>query len=48
MNEDASDGLAFETVVGARVPLIGPVSIGLLVGGAVILAIGTILLAIAL
>lgn len=48
MNEDASDGLAFETIVGARVPLIGPVSIGLVIGGAVTLAIGTILLAIAL
>jgi hypothetical protein len=48
MNEDASDGLAFETVVGARVPLIGPVGIGLIVGGAVTLAIGTILLVIAL
>jgi hypothetical protein len=48
MNEDASDGLAFEAVVGARVPLIGPVSIGLIVGGAVTLAIATILLAIAL
>jgi hypothetical protein len=48
MNEDASDGLAFEAVVGARVPWIGPVSMGLIVGGAVTLAIGTILLAIAL
>ena len=48
MNEDASDGLAFETVVGARVPLIGPVSMGLMIGGAVILALGTIFLVIAL
>lgn len=48
MNEDASDGLAIEVVAGVRVPLIGPVGVGLLIGGGVTLAIGTILLALAL
>ena len=48
MNEDASDGLAIEAVAGVRVPLIGPVGIGLLIGGGVALAIGTILFALAL
>ncbi|MFC2079205.1 hypothetical protein ACFLSZ_04425 [Candidatus Bipolaricaulota bacterium] len=48
MNEDGSDGLAIEAVAGVRVPLIGPVGVGLLIGGAVTLAIGTIVLALAL
>jgi len=48
MNEDASDGLAIDAVAGVRVPLIGPVGVGLLIGGGVALAIGTILLALAL
>ena len=48
MNEDASDGLAIEAVVGVRVPLIGPVGVGLLIGGGVTLAVGTILFALAL
>lgn len=48
MNEDASDGVSFEAVVGARVPLIRPVGTGLLIGGGVALAIGTLLLALAL
>lgn len=48
MNEDASDGLAVEAVVGVRVPAIRPVSVGLLIGGGVALTVGTILLALAL
>jgi len=48
MNEDASDGLAIEAVAGVRVPLIGPVGGGLLIGGGLTLVIGTILLALAL
>lgn len=48
MNEDASDGLAFEAVAGVRIPLIGPVGVGLLIAGGVALAIGTILFALAL
>jgi len=48
MNEDASDGLGIEAVAGVRVPLIGPVGIGLLIGGGVSLAVGTILFALAL
>lgn len=48
MNEDASDGLAIEVVAGVRVPLIGPVGVGLLVGGGVTLALGIILFALAL
>ncbi len=48
MNEDAGDGLSFEAVVGARVPLIRPVATGLLIGGGVTLAVGVLLLALAL
>ena len=48
MNEDASDGLAIEVVAGVRVPLIGPVGVGLLIGGGVTLALGIILFALAL
>ena len=48
MNEDASDGLAIEAVVGVRIPLMRSVGVGLLIGGGVTLAIGTVLLALAL
>jgi hypothetical protein len=48
MNEDASDGISFEAVVGARIPLIRPVGTGLLIGGGVALVVGTLLLALAL
>ena len=48
MNEDASDGLAFTTSVGVRVPIIQPVGVALAIGGGALLAVGTILLAIAL
>jgi len=48
MNADATDGISFEAVVGARIPLIRPVGTGLLIGGGVALAVGTLLLALAL
>ena len=48
MNENAADGLAFKTTLGARIPLIGPVGVGLLIGGGLTLAVGTLLLALAL
>ena len=48
MNEDASDGLAIEAVAGVRIPLMRSVGVGLLIGGGVTLAIGTVLLALAL
>ena len=48
MNEDATDGISFEAIVGARVPLIRPVGTSLLIGGVAALAVGTILLALAL
>ncbi len=48
MNEDATDGISFEAVVGARVPLIRPIGTGLLIGGGVALAVGMILLTLAL
>jgi len=48
MNTDATDGISFEAVVGARIPLIRPVGTSLLIGGGVALAVGTILLALAL
>lgn len=48
MNEDAADGISFEAVVGARVPLIHPIGTGLLLGGGVALAVGTLLLVLAL
>jgi hypothetical protein len=48
MNEDAVDGISFEADIGARVPLIRPVGTALLIGGGAALAVGTILLALAL
>jgi hypothetical protein len=48
MNEDAADGISFEAVVGARIPLVRPVGTGLLIGGAAALAVGTLFLALAL
>ncbi|MBU0596464.1 DUF4389 domain-containing protein, partial [Candidatus Bipolaricaulota bacterium] len=48
MNEDASDGLAFTTAVGVRVPILQPIGVALAIGGGALLAISTILLAIAL
>jgi hypothetical protein len=48
MNEDASEGMSFDAVVGARVPMIRPIGVGLLIGGGVSLLIGTILLAVVL
>jgi len=48
MNEDASDGLAFTTSIGVCVPILQPIGVALAIGGAALLAISTILLAIAL
>ena len=48
MNGDATDGISFEAVVGARIPLIRPVGTGLLIAGGVALGVGTLLLALAL
>ena len=48
MNEDASDGLSFRTSLGIRVPVIQPIGITLVIGGVVALALGTLLLALAL
>ena len=48
MNADASDGVSFEARVGARVPLLKPVGIGLLVGGSVATALGVLLVTLAL
>lgn len=48
MNDDAADGLAFDAVIGARVPVIRPIGVSLLIGGGLTLAIGTLLLAMAL
>lgn len=48
MNENASDGLAFTTSVGVRVPILQPIGVGLAIGGGALLALSTILLAIAL
>jgi hypothetical protein len=48
MNEDASDGLAFTTAVGVRVPILQPIGVALVIGGVALLAVSTILLAIAL
>jgi len=48
MHEDATDGMALTADVGVRVPILGPLGVGLLLGGAVTLAVGTLLLAIAL
>ena len=47
MNDDASDGLSFETRIGARVPLLKPIGTGLLVGGSVAVALGALLVALA-
>lgn len=48
MNMDASDGISFEAVVGARIPLIRPIGTSLFIGGGVALAVGTLLLVLAL
>jgi len=48
MNETGSEPMAFEATVGVRVPLVRPIGVGLLIGGGITLALGTILLAIAL
>ena len=48
MNEDASDGLAFTTSLGVRVPILQPIGVALAIGGGALLAVSTILLAIVL
>ena len=48
MNETGSEGMSFEASVGARVPFLRPIGVGLLIGGGITLALGTVLLAIAL
>lgn len=48
MNEDASDGMSFDVVAGVRIPVIRPVSVSLLIGGALVLSLGTVFLALAL
>jgi hypothetical protein len=37
MNADASSGVDFEGVIGAEVPVLRPIAIGLLIGGGVLL-----------
>jgi hypothetical protein len=48
MNEDAVDGLNFEARVGARVPALKSIGVGLLIGGSVAMALGALLLALAI
>jgi hypothetical protein len=48
MNDDASDGIAVEAIVGARIPLLRPVGTALVLGGAAALTLGGLFLAIAL
>ena len=48
MNEDGTDGISFEAVVGARIPLLRPVATGLLIGGGAALVTGALLLVLAL
>jgi len=48
MNEDGSSGLQFDTELGTRLPMLRPTGVSLLVAGALALAAGTILLALAL
>lgn len=48
MNRDASDGIAVQAEAGIRVPLIKPISVGLLVGGGIVMALSTLLLALVL
>lgn len=48
MNEDASQGVEIEAVVGARVPVIRPIGTSLLIGGGIALVFGTLMIALAL
>jgi hypothetical protein len=48
MNEDASAGVEIEAVVGARVPVIRPIGTSLLIAGGIVLAFGTLMIALAL
>ena len=48
MNADASPGIHAELVIGGRVPLAQPAGLALLVGGSVLLTLGTTILLVAL
>jgi len=48
MNEDASAGVEVVAVVGARVPVIRPIGTSLLIAGGIVLALGTLMIALAL
>ncbi len=48
MNEDASAGVEVVALVGARVPMIRPLSTSLLIGGGIALLFGTVMIALAL
>ncbi len=48
MNEDASAGVGVVAVVGARVPVIRPIGTSLLIAGGIVLAFGTLMIALAL
>ena len=48
MNEDASAGVEIEAVIGARVPVIRPIGTSLLIAGGIVLAFGTLMIALAL
>jgi len=45
MNADASSGVAFKADIGAEVPVLRPIAIGLLIGGGVLLLVGIALIA---
>lgn len=44
MNADASRGVELDADIGATVPALDKIAIGLLVGGAVVLAVGALLI----
>ncbi len=48
MNEDASSGVQVKTVVGTRVPVIRPIGTSLLIAGGIVLAFGTLMIALAI
>jgi len=48
MNDDATEGMSLEAVVGARVPALQPIGFGILMGGAIMFVTGAVVLAVAL
>jgi len=48
MQEDASEGMSFDAVVGVRVPALQPIGFGILVGGIVMFVTGAVVLAVSL